>query len=409
MFLLRIFIMALRSLLIHPMRTTLATLGVIIGVAAVVTAMSVLEGMRSGVSEQFATIGANKLFITPGEQRRQGRAVGTVSTLTLEDCDAISRECEQVKNATPQIMSGGLIKFLSKNTNASILGTDEQYSSVNHYVPVEGRFVQKSDVLGEASVVVLGAKVRRELFGGRPAVGETIRISGLNRSHSFKVVGVMEEKGNIFFTDVDNQVIVPVTTAMEKLYGLKSVAVVIAETYSSEQKDIDAAKDQIKRLLRRCHRIRPGMSDDFTVQAQQEFLEQFNTFQRMVAVVLGSISVISLAVGGIGIMNIMLVAVTERTREIGVRMAMGAQRWHVLAQFWVEASVVSLLGGAAGVLAGWGLSNFIEYITRVFDTETTMLWVLIALGMATLTGLVSGIYPAWRASRLDPVEALRYE
>jgi ABC-type antimicrobial peptide transport system permease subunit len=219
----------------------------------------------------------------------------------------------------------------------------------------------------------------------------------------------MEEKGNVGFTDVDRQVIIPINTAMDKLYGIKSVQMIMCEALSPADSDIEAAKDDIKRLLRQRHRIRAGQQDDFVVQAQKEFVAQFATFQKIIGIVLGSIAGISLVVGGIGIMNIMLVAVTERTREIGVRMAMGAQRLDVLKQFLVEASIVSFLGGAMGVLTGWGMATTIENLTRVFETITTAWAISAALAMATGVGIISGIYPAWKASRLDPVEALRYE
>ena len=409
MFFLRIVLMSLRSLLVHPMRTVLATLGVIIGVAGVVGALSILQGMKARFTDQFSAIGANKFFVFPGQNRRQSRAAGTVETLTLADCDAIRRECSKVKNASPQIISGSLIKFLSKNTSASIMGTDEQFSEINNYFPENGRFINKADVLADAAVCVLGYKVKQELFGGLPALGEVVRINGLLGTRGFTVVGIMEEKGNIGFTDADNQVIIPITTAMNKMYGLKSVSMIVSEALSPRDADIEAAKDQVKQLLRRRHRIRPGATDDFNVQAQQEFMQQFNSFSQIIAVVLISISGISLVVGGIGIMNIMLVAVTERTREIGVRMAMGAQRFDVLKQFVIEAGVVSFFGGVLGVLVGWGFGRMIEQITRIFTTVTTVGSIVIALAMATVIGLISGIYPAWRASRLDPVEALRYE
>ena len=190
---------------------------------------------------------------------------------------------------------------------------------------------------------------------------------------------------------------------------MKSVSAIIAESTAGDDKTIEAAKEQIKKLLRKRHKVRAGQPDDFQVQAQKEFVAQFAQFQAIVGVVLGSIAGISLVVGGIGIMNIMLVAVTERTREIGVRMAMGARRIDVLRQFLIEASTVSFLGGALGVLMGWGLARTIEQLTRFFETITTGWAVAMALTMATVTGIVSGIYPAWKASRLDPVEALRYE
>jgi putative ABC transport system permease protein len=236
-----------------------------------------------------------------------------------------------------------------------------------------------------------------------------VKISGPLGARGFRVIGVMEKKGNIGWTDVDRQVIMPVTTAMKKLYGLDAVGLIICDSVSPDSLDVEKAKEQVKKLLRQRHRIRPGQPDDFTVQAQGEFLKQFSQMQNIFAVVLYAISGISLVVGGIGIMNIMLVAVTERTREIGVRMAMGARRNDVLRQFLVEASIVSLLGGGCGVLLGWGMAKMLEQATRVINTATTSQAISWALAMATLTGLVSGIYPAYKASKLDPVEALRYE
>ena len=411
MFFFRVCLMALRSLWIHPLRSVLATLGVIIGVGAVVAAMAILEGMSARFSSGFESMGSNKLFVSPNIERRNNRLVGNFDSLKLADADAILRSCDAVDTVMPQISSSVLIKFLSKNTTASLLGATDVYQDINSHYVSEGEFISRGNVQSKASVVVIGAKVKQELFGGRPALDEKIKISGAGTlgTRTFTVIGVMEEKGNVAFIDVDRQIIIPVTTAMDRLYGLDSVQAIVAESVSPSDADIEAAKTQIKRLLRRRHKIRAGQQDDFQVQAQKEFVKQFSQFTQILGIVLGSIAGISLVVGGIGIMNIMLVAVTERTREIGVRMAMGAQRSDVMNQFLIEASIVSFLGGALGVLMGWGLATTIERLTRVFETLTTGWSIAMALTMATLVGIVSGIYPAWKASRLDPVEALRYE
>ncbi|HWL94130.1 MAG TPA: ABC transporter permease [Phycisphaerae bacterium] len=412
MFFFRVCIMALRSLWIHPLRSILATLGVIIGVAAVVAAMAILEGMGARMATGFESMGSNKLFVMPEVERRGRRAVGNFDSLELEDAEAIERSCQRtIQRVMPQIMNSVTVKFLSKTTNATILGATDVYPIINSHNVSEGEFFTRANVQGKANIVVLGAKVKQELFGGIPAIEEKIKISGMSTlgTRTFTVVGVMEEKGNVGFTDVDRQIIIPITTAMDKVYGVEFIQTIVAEARSAEDADIEEAKNEIKKLLRQRHKIRAGQQDDFQVQAQKEFVAQFGQFQKIIGVVLGSIAGISLVVGGIGIMNIMLVAVTERTREIGVRMAMGAQRMDVMKQFLVEASFVSFLGGAMGVLMGWGLANTIERLTRVFETLTSAWSIVAALAMATGTGIVSGIYPAWKASRLDPVEALRYE
>jgi len=410
MFLVRIILMALRSLFIHPLRSILATLGVLIGVGAVVAAMAILEGMSARIQSGLTAMGSNKLIVTPPMQRRGGRVTSTFDSLKLEDGWAVAKECSSVRMAMPQINSpSGVVKFFSKNTNASILGATDAYQTINNHKVTEGDFLSKSDVQGQSNVAVLGWKVKRDLFGGRPAIGERIKVMTPLGGRVFTVVGVMEEKGNVGLANLDEQVIIPITTAMDKLYGMKFISLILAESVSAADADIEKAKEEIKKLMRQRHKIRAGQQDDFQVQSQKELVEQVGTFTNIVGVVLFSIAGISLVVGGIGIMNIMLVSVTERTREIGVRMAMGAQRNDVLKQFLVEASIISFLGGAVGVLMGYGLANTIERMTRVFETITTGWSVALALLMATVVGIVSGIYPAWKASRLDPVEALRYE
>jgi ABC-type antimicrobial peptide transport system permease subunit len=310
-----------------------------------------------------------------------------------------------VADAAPEVSGGGSVKYYSRNKDATILGTNEAYADMFSYKVAEGVFFTRDDVTNKQKVAVLGHKVAKDLFGNAPAVNFPIKIKGI----SFRIIGVMEKKGNIGFRNVDSQVMIPVTTAMDRLFGIRFVHAITVK--ASDPTTVDDATTEIKRELRRRHdiRIRTGQKDDFLIFSQEEHRKQFREVTMIFQVVLYSIAGISLVVGGIGIMNIMLVSVTERTREIGVRKAVGAQRWDILWQFLIEAGIISLLGGAVGVAVGYAMTDLLEKTTRVIETYTTPQVVGWALSMAILTGLSSGIYPAYKASRLDPVEALRYE
>jgi putative ABC transport system permease protein len=300
------------------------------------------------------------------------------------------------------------VKFYSKNHPANLLGTSEAYASMNEYKVVHGRFLRRDDVQSKREVVVLGHKVARELFRESAPVGSAVRIHGGAKSITFQVVGVMEKKGVLGFQDVDNQVIIPYTTAMRKLFGMTYLASITSQC--SDAKNLDECSRQIKRTLRGQHHIRAGTADDFELASQEQMKQSLGQMTKLFALVLYSIAGISLVVGGIGIMNIMMVSVTERTREIGVRMAVGARRFDIMRQFLIEAAIISFLGGALGVMFGMVLTDLLKNVTEEllspYHSTTAMVW---ALGMASIVGVVSGLYPALRASRLDPVEALRYE
>lgn len=404
MFFLRICMMAWRGLRANLLRSLLATLGVIIGVAAVIAAMSILEGAQRDITDRIKSLGSDQITIYPASAHREGREVGVVQTLKVEDADAIAQaSCPDVTAAAPEVLGGAQVKYFNRNANLTVLGSNQNYAEMNNYKVVEGRFLTKEDVMAKAKVVILGHKAAKDLFGGRPAINAPVKIRGLG----FRVVGVMEKKGNIGFRNVDSQVIIPISTAMDRLFGIKIVTAITVKARDPAR--VNEATQQVKRILRSRHTIRPGDPDDFNVFNQEEQRKQFREVTRIFAVVLYSIAGISLVVGGIGIMNIMLVSVTERTREIGVRMAVGAQRWDILRQFLIEAGTISLLGGAFGVLIGYAMSDLLEKITRVLETYTPPSVVAWALGMAVATGVLSGIYPAYKAARLDPVEALRYE
>ncbi|HRX85625.1 MAG TPA: ABC transporter permease [Phycisphaerae bacterium] len=395
--------MAARSLQANLMRSILACLGVIIGVAAVVSAMAILEGSSRDVISKIETLGADQIFVANGtSQRGQGGRVVARMSLTTEDADALG-ELPGVKAAVPESAVTAQIKFLEKNTSVQLVATNEEYTEVNNYKAIHGRALIAADVQAGRKYCVLGYKVAEKLFGDVPAVGMRVRIEGMG----FDVIGVMEKKGFLGARDVDRQVMIPVSTGLERLFGSQYVSMITVQARNRD--DLEGVMQEVKRCLRREHNIRAGRPDDFQVITRQQVTDQVGDMINIFAVVLYSIAGISLVVGGIGIMNIMLVSVTERTREIGVRMAVGARRMDILVQFLIEAGVISVLGGAVGVLMGYAFTDLLENITQILKTYMTTWGIAWALGMAIITGMISGIYPAFRASRLDPVEALRYE
>ncbi len=403
MFHLRLLLAALRGLRQNLLRSMLATLGVIIGVGAVVAAVSILEGAQRDILDRFESLGSDQVIVFNGNERRRHR-VTQVQSLLPGDAALIERQSEDLVVATaPQFQGGGQIKYRERNTVAGVLGTTAAYATINSYDVADGRFVTRQDVGGNSMVCVLGYKVARDLFGARPAVGKSVKING----KSFIVVGVMEERGTLGFMEVDSQVIVPLSTAMGRMFGRRYLTMLVAQCVDTQR--LPACVERVKKTLRASHRIRAGNDDDFMVFTQEQVKQQFAQIATIFAVVLYSIAGISIVVGAIGIMNIMLVSVTERTREIGVRIAVGARRFDILKQFLTEASILSLFGGGLGVLCGWAMANFLGEFTQVLEVYTPPIIIVLALVMAAIVGILSGIYPAIRASRLDPVQALRYE
>jgi len=395
--------MAIRGLRQNLLRTMLATLGVVIGVGAVVSAVSILEGAEKEILGKVESLGADRVLIFNGSERRGHRAAA-VSSLLPEDADKIVADNPKlIPSVSPQYNGVGQTKYFQKNVSGVILGTTESYAKINNYHVRKGRFLTREHIRGNAMVCVLGHKVARDLFGELPGVGKNVKING----KSFTVIGIMEERGAIGFMEVDNQIIIPVTTAMGRMFGARYVTMLVAQCENAEL--VPACIDGIKKTMRASHRIRAGDEDDFQVFTQDQFKQQLGQVATIFGVVLYSIAGISIIVGAIGIMNIMLVSVTERTREIGVRIAVGARRWDILKQFLTEASIISCLGGAMGVVCGWAIANFLSEFTQVFTVYTPLYIVFYALLMAAIVGIISGIYPAIRAARLDPVQALRYE
>lgn len=385
------------------LRSMLATLGVIIGVGAVISAVSILEGAQQDVLERFAALGADQVLVFNGSERRSGRAVA-VNSLLPEDADAIVRENEGViLAAAPQLQNPAQVKYYEKNVNTMILGTTASYSTINDYLVTEGRFISREDLRAAGMVCVLGYKVAEDLFGALPPIGKPVKIN----SKTFIIIGVMEERGTLGFIEVDNQVIIPLSTAMGRMFGKRYLTMMIAQCVEAER--LGECVDRVKKSMRSSHRIKAGTSDDFIVYTQERLKQDFGQIAKIFGIVLYSIAGISIVVGAIGIMNIMLVSVTERTREIGVRIAVGARRMDILKQFLTEASIISLFGGGLGVICGLAIANFLSEFTQVLKTHTPPIIVVLALAMALVVGIVSGIYPAIRAARLDPVTSLRYE
>ncbi len=402
MFHLRIMLMAIRGLRQNLLRSLLATLGVIIGVGAVISAVSILEGAQRNILERFETLGADQVLVFNGMDERSHRRAAK-NSLEPEDAELIAENEELIIATSPQYNGGGQVKYFERNAPSTILGTTETYADIYNYKVYQGRFITREDVRGNAMVAVLGFRVAEDLFGALPAIGKTVKIN----SKSFIVIGVMEEKGALGFMEVDKQVVIPLTTAMGRMFGSRYLSNLVVQCESAAR--VPACIDHVKRTLRVSHRIKAGDSDDFTIFTQDQFKQELSQVTMIFAVVLYSIAGISLVVGAIGIMNIMLVSVTERTREIGVRIAVGARRFDILKQFLTEASIISLLGGGLGVVCGWAIANFLGEFTQVLETYTPPIAIAIALVMAVVVGVLSGIYPAIRAASLDPVTALRYE
>jgi putative ABC transport system permease protein len=397
---------AMRALARNKLRSILTMLGIIIGVGAVIAMVSVGQGAQQQAQQQIAAMGSNMLFVQSGTVNRGGMRMGWGATKTLiyEDMVAIMRECPSVKAAAPGSQSTAQVVFGNDNWSTTVNGTEPQYFDIRSWPMAEGSSFSQDDVSMAANVAVIGETVRKNLFGATDPIGETVRINNL----PFKVVGLLTAKGTsaAMGQDQDDIILVPITTLQKKITGQDWLRWIMVSAVSKDASY--TAQQQITALLRDRHRIRSAQDDDFFVRNLADMADLADQNARLFTILLGSIASISLLVGGIGIMNIMLVSVTERTREIGIRMAIGATEGDVQQQFLIEAVVLSIVGGAVGILSGMGASYLITQ-TLGWPVLVSPTAIVAAVLFSMAVGVFFGFYPARKAARLDPIEALRYE
>ncbi len=398
---------ALESLSSNKLRSALTVLGIVIGVGAVIAMLAIGRGAQGTITGSINSIGTNLLFVFSGGSEE----VRNPQPITLADAEAMLDPfaAPSVASVAPVLAGTVEVSFSGESSFTQASGVTPQYEQVRNITMLEGEFISEGDMLGRSAVVVLGPDLAEELFGTREGVvGETIRIEG----QPFRVIGVTEPKGGSNFNNPDEQLYVPMTTAQVRLMRrrLDRVDLILAQAVSADA--VPQASEEIAALLRARHRTPIG-ADDFTIFTQQDFLATAETITNVLTIFLGGIAGISLLVGGIGIMNIMLVSVTERTREIGLRKAVGARKRDILVQFLVESSLLSLTGGLIGIALGYALALLVGAIATASDAQLTPAVSLDAILLATLfsaaVGLFFGLYPAKRAADLEPVEALRYE
>ncbi|HUV26696.1 MAG TPA: ABC transporter permease [Anaerolineales bacterium] len=402
------FIEASESLLANKMRSGLTVLGIIIGVAAVIAVLAIGNGTQESILGEIQGVGTNLLFVTRGGSED----VSNPKPLTLSDADALADpfSAPSIEGVAPALNGRVEMKFAGENKSTSLVGVTPDYETVRNVVLSEGEFITSTDLSGRSAVVIIGTEVADALFGRKSGlVGEKIRIEG----QPFRVIGVLEEKGGSAMGSEDDQILVPMTTAQTRLLQRSTpnqVDVIYVQAVDSDA--VPQASLEISQILSSRHRTMIG-EEDFSILSQQDFLDLASTITGVLTIFLGGIAAISLLVGGIGIMNIMMVSVVERTREIGLRKALGARRIDILSQFLIESSLLSLVGGFIGILLGWTLSMIVEQIAAGSGTPIVPIIslnaVLLAVLFSAAIGIFFGLYPANRASQLEPVEALRYE
>jgi putative ABC transport system permease protein len=394
-----------RALRRNKMRTLLTMLGMIIGVGAVIASVSITNGAKSQVEAQIASLGENMLLIFPGSYSSSGARLGWGNwhSLQLEDALAIQTQVPGVTAVSPENNTRAQIISGNQNWNTRVRGESPQYLQIRQWPLAEGEMFGEAQVRTAAKVCVIGKTVAQQLFLNEDPLGKMIRL----RDVPCQIIGVLQPKGlSPMGEDQDDLVIVPYTTELKRINREDWLDVILVQAVSAKAMPI--VQQEITSLLVQRHHLKQNGDRDFIVRSQEDIAQAASTTARVMGVLLAGVAAVSLVVGGIGIMNIMLVSVTERTREIGIRMAVGARGGDILVQFLIEAVTLSLIGGVIGIAGGAGCSKLLAYFTH-WPTLTPMLWIGIASISSALIGIISGFYPAWKASKLDPIEALRYE
>ena len=396
---------ALRALRRNKLRSSLTALGIIIGVASVVAMVAVGNGAQARIESKVAALGQNLLTIFAGSRRSGGvnSGLGSASAITLADANAIRMEVTDVVAISPEVSTSAQAIANGRNWSTSVVGESPDYLKIRDWNLDSGSMFTDREVRSAAKVAVIGSKTARELFGPLDPVGQTLRIKNI----PFVIIGLLASKGaGMGGQNQDDRVIIPFTTAMKRVTGDKYLRSVNVQVVSSERMEV--AQQQIASLLRQRHHLGAGRDDDFNIFNQKEIADTVGSISRIITLLLGAIGGISLLVGGIGIMNIMLVSVTERTREIGIRIAIGAQPGDIRLQFLIEAITLSLLGGLIGVLMGVGISQLIGLVAD-FKAIVSTGSIILAFSVSSAIGIFFGLYPASKAAALDPIDALRYE
>lgn len=402
------FKISLRSLKVNKMRSVLTSLGIIIGVSAVIIMLSIGEGAKERINKDIASMGSNLLMVMSGSTTSSGVRMGsgTQPTLTIKDSEAILKHCPSVSEVAPTVSQVQQLVYSNQNWSTSVYGITPGYMPIRLWEVESGRAITNDDIKNTTKVALLGSTVTTNLFGDMDPINKTIRIGGM----PFKVIGILKSKGqNGMGQDQDDTVLIPITTAQKKLFGTDFPGMVKhISVQAVDENSLESAQEEITALLRERHNLGKNKEDDFSIRNFTQMLETAKQASNTMAILLGSIASVSLLVGGIGIMNIMLVSVTERTKEIGIRMAIGAKAMDIRIQFLVEALLLSLAGGVIGVLIGILGSK----IVGLFSDLTVIISpvsILLSFGFSGIVGILFGYYPAYKASLLNPIEALRYE